>query len=62
MSYNVPMHQQSQPAYQLVVDVTEKNGGNHIIITLCSTYGVCLLHCYWGYSLIAVPVQVHEKQ
>jgi CD109 antigen len=38
VSYNVPMHQQSEPAYQLVVDVTEKNGGNNIIVTLCSTY------------------------
>ncbi|XP_062501063.1 C3 and PZP-like alpha-2-macroglobulin domain-containing protein 8 [Corticium candelabrum] len=38
VSYNVPAHSSSVPAYQLIVDVTEKNGGNTIEITLCSTY------------------------
>ena len=37
MAYNVPAHGSSEPSYLLVVDVLEKNVGDSIDITLCST-------------------------
>ncbi|XP_062501514.1 C3 and PZP-like alpha-2-macroglobulin domain-containing protein 8 [Corticium candelabrum] len=38
VAYNVPAHGSSEPSYLLVVDVLEKNAGDRIDITLCSTY------------------------
>ena len=36
MAYSVPARGSSEPSYQLVVDVLEKNTSGSIDITLCS--------------------------
>ena len=62
MSYNVPAHSSSVPAYQLIVDVTEKNGGNTIEITLCSTYVYCPVVCQLGCSLVTERVGIRRLE